>query len=215
MDDDKAPGPNGLPPKKIQANWDVVGMDITTMVQNFFTYGFILKEMNSTFISLIPKIDKPRTPSHFRLISLCNTTYKIISKLLAQRLKPLHNKLIYPLQSSFIHGRQISYNIVIARELIHHMNTRNGKKGSNGIMGIKIDMDKSFDRVSWDFLMHILTQIGFCSKWRNLIHQCISTTNLVVLVNGSLENSSNPPGISDMVIISLPICFSSSWKHFL
>ncbi|XP_026417281.1 uncharacterized protein LOC113312760 [Papaver somniferum] len=185
MAGDKAPGPNGFPKKIFQANWDIVGEDIIHMVENFFTYGHILKEMNSTFISLIPKTDKPTTPAQFRPISLCNTTYKIISKLIAQRLKPLLPKIISPFQSSFIHGRKISDNIAIAYEIIHHMNTRRGKKGSNGTVGIKIDMAKAFDRVNWDFLLQVLSQMGFSSQWFNLIHQCISTTSMAVLVNGS------------------------------
>ncbi|XP_026437835.1 uncharacterized protein LOC113336058 [Papaver somniferum] len=102
---DKAPGPNGFPSNFFQANWDVVGEYIVTMVQNFFTSGYLLKEMNSTFISLISKTESPTTPAHFRPISLCNTTYKIISKILAQRLNPLLLNLISPFQSAFIHGR--------------------------------------------------------------------------------------------------------------
>ncbi|XP_026384521.1 uncharacterized protein LOC113280088 [Papaver somniferum] len=81
MAKDKAPGPDEFPPSFFQANWDIFGEDLIKMVQHFFKSGHLLKEMNSTFISLIPKTKNSSNPSHFRLISLCNTTYKIRSKL--------------------------------------------------------------------------------------------------------------------------------------
>lgn len=78
------------------------------MIQSFFRTGYILKELNSTFISLIPKVPKPVTAAEFRHIALCNTVYKVISKILANRMKSLLTKLISPFQSAFIPGRQIS-----------------------------------------------------------------------------------------------------------
>lgn len=152
------------------------------MIQAFFETGHISKEMNASFISLIPKTLNPTTPAEFRPIALVNTSYKIISKLMAGRMKGLLDKIISPYQSAFIPGREISDNITKAHELIHKM--RN-KRGKNGLMGIKIDMSKAFDRVEWSFLIQILKKIGFSKKWCNLIHECISTTTLAVLINGS------------------------------
>lgn len=162
MAKDKAPGPDGFPPN---FNCDIIGEDIVNMVQHFFMSCHMLKEMNTTFISLIPKVENPTSPSQFRPISLCNTTYKIISKLISQRMKPYPNKIISPYQSSFIPGRQISDNIFIAHELIHCIRSKRGAKGENGNMGIKIDMAKAFDRVDWIFLNTIMKKMGFNDQW--------------------------------------------------
>ncbi|XP_026459459.1 uncharacterized protein LOC113360132 [Papaver somniferum] len=147
MSNDKAPGPDGFPPNFFKLNWDIIGNDIVSMVQHFFLFGHLLKEMNATFIALIPKVDNPTSPSHFRPIRLCNTTYKIISKLLAQRMKPFLTKIISPYQSAFIPGRQISDNIAIAHEIIIPSGLKEEKKatldssacwGDGIINGIKI-----------------------------------------------------------------------------
>lgn len=145
------------------------------MVQNFFISGNISKEMNSSFISLIPKTLTPTTSGEFRPIALVNTSYKIISKLMAVGMKSMLEKLISSYQSAFIPGRQISENITIAHEIIHKMKNSKSKKC---FMVLKIDMSKSFDRVEWHFLLQTMTKFGFSEKWCNLVHPCISTTTL-------------------------------------
>lgn len=131
----------------------------------------MLKEINSSFISLIPKTAKPLTATEFRPIVLCNTSYKIISKLIANRMKPLLNQIISPYQSAFIPGRKMSDNITVAHELIHNM--RNRKNKNKNLMGLKIDMSKTFDRVEWNFLIKITRKMGFSQKWYNIIIQCL------------------------------------------
>lgn len=126
------------------------------MVQDFFSTKHILKEFNSTFITLIPKIEYRTTPKDFRPISLCNTIYKIISKLLAIRMKPFLDKLISPYQSAFVHGRQITDNIIIAHEITHTMRLERKKQKEKGYMALKIDMFKAFDRVEWTFFTKIM-----------------------------------------------------------
>jgi len=72
----------------------------------------ILKALNTTFISLIPKQDVAQTPDRFRPIALCNVVYKIISKVVANRLKPLLPTLVSVEQSGYVEGRQILDNII-------------------------------------------------------------------------------------------------------
>ncbi|XP_026377886.1 uncharacterized protein LOC113272227 [Papaver somniferum] len=165
MEPDKNPGPDGFPPNLFQQNWEIIKIDVTATVQNFFITGHISKEMNASFISLILKNLNPTTPAEFRPIALANTCYKIISKLMAGRMKGLLEKLISPYQSAFISGRQISENITLAHEIIYKMKKSKSKKG---FTGLKIDMSKAFDRVEWDFLMKIMNKKGFNSKWCNL-----------------------------------------------
>jgi hypothetical protein len=110
----KAPRPDGIPAAFYQKYWSIVQGDIIKMVRAFFHSGFMLKSLNHTFLTLIPKVPTPEKVSQFRPISLCNVTYKIIAKLLVNRLKPVMDSLITPYQNAFIKGRQITDNIIIA-----------------------------------------------------------------------------------------------------
>jgi hypothetical protein len=102
----KSPGPDGLPPLFYKKYWKVVGQSVIKAVQNFFVSGKMLKEVNNSFIVLIPKIQNPSTINHFRPISLCNTIYKIISKLIVEKLRSVIPNLISPAQSAF-HSWQV------------------------------------------------------------------------------------------------------------
>ena len=131
-----------------------MGNDVITAVTSFFTGGSMPKEINSSLIVLIPKVPNPSSFNHFRPISLCNVIYKIISKILVARIRPLLPKFISPCQSAFIPGRWIAENQVIVQELIHSFKVRKIKAGQ---MAIKIDLQKAYDRVNWDFLQAVLS----------------------------------------------------------
>lgn len=105
--------------------------------------------LNATNITLIPKVGNPSKVSQFRPISLCNVIYKLISKIITERLKLVLSKLISPLQLAFILGRAIHDNYLVAGEIFHSMNH---KKGREGWMAIKSDMEKVYDRVEWPFV---------------------------------------------------------------
>ncbi len=92
----KSPGSDGLPLFFYKKYWKVVGQSVIKAVQNFFVSGKMLKEVNNSFIILIPKIQNPSTINHFRPISLCNTIYKIISKLIVEKLRCVIPNLISP-----------------------------------------------------------------------------------------------------------------------
>ncbi|KAL8126450.1 hypothetical protein AgCh_013655 [Apium graveolens] len=126
-------------------------------------------------------VPNPENLTQFRPISLCNFIYRIISKILANRLKPFMKLLITPQQSAFMPGRQIQDSIVVAHECFHHITHK--KKGSVAEMAIKLDLNKAFDRVEWDFLLAIMNKMGFDSRWQNWIFQCISTTSLDFFIN--------------------------------
>ena len=98
----KAPGPDGIPAAFYKKFWPTIQHDILNMVKAFFHLGFLLKSLNHTFITLIPKVRRPKRVTQFRPISLCNVSYKIISKILVNGLKPLMDSLITPYQNAFI-----------------------------------------------------------------------------------------------------------------
>ena len=141
----KAPGPDGIPAFFYHEYWSIVKSDVVNTVQAFFHSSSLFKPLNHTFITLIPKVTYPEEVNHFRPISLCNVIYKIISKILVNRLKPLMDKLITPFQNAFIKGRNISDNILIAHEIMNGLRKKRGKKYSFG--ALKIDMSKAYDKV--------------------------------------------------------------------
>lgn len=88
--------PDGLSPLFFKFYWDVIKHKVIDAVQFFFREGYLIKPLNHTFITLIPKKEKPNLVQHFRLISLCNVVYKIITKILSNRLRPVLDKIISP-----------------------------------------------------------------------------------------------------------------------
>ena len=132
-------------------------------MQTFFHSGSLLKSLNQTYLTLIPKVNFPEVLSQFRPISLCNVIYKIISKLMVNRLKPCMDTLITPFQNAFISGRSITDNIIIAHEVFEFLKKKSGRKTSFG--ALKIDMSKAYDRVDWSFLKAPLISMNFSSNW--------------------------------------------------
>ena len=112
IDDSKAPGPDGYTAKFFNSAWSVVGEDLCNAVKEFFNSGKILGEINATIISLVPKIKSPSKVSDYRPIACCNVVYKLISKILTNRLKHVLCRIISQNQSDFILGRSITDNIL-------------------------------------------------------------------------------------------------------
>ena len=154
---------------------------VTEAIQSFFTSGRLLKEVNNSFIVLIPKVKNPSSVNHFRPISLCNTIYKTISKLLVSRLRPLLDKLISPSQSTFIPSRWIAENQLTAHELLHSFKRR---KVKGGFVALKIDLQKAYDHVNWKFLQAVLSNFGFDDRFVKWVMECVSTVSFSVLING-------------------------------
>ena len=100
--------------------------------------------LNDTYITLIPKVPHPERVSQFRPIGLCSVVYKMISKCIVQKLKRVLPRLVSPIQSSFIPGRQITDNVIVMQEVLHSMRRKTGIKGW---MAIKLDLEKAYDRL--------------------------------------------------------------------
>lgn len=153
----KSPGKDGLHPVFYQRHWDTIGDSVCARVQDIWIHPEKVQSLNETLLVLIPKIDSPVSMKNFRPISLCNVSYKVITKMIANKLKGFLQNLIEPSQCSFIPGRHSSDNIVIAQEIFHTMRIMKGRKG---FMAIKVDLEKAYDRLSWDFLLETLKLLG-------------------------------------------------------
>uniref|UniRef100_A0A803NKB3 Reverse transcriptase domain-containing protein n=1 Tax=Cannabis sativa TaxID=3483 RepID=A0A803NKB3_CANSA len=189
MNSHKAPGPDGMSVLFYKHYWESIGADFCDAIQDFFVSGRMHRWINATNIVLIPKVQNPKRTNHFRPISLCNVVYKVIAKIIANRLKPILPSIICPTQAAFVPGRNIHDNNVIIQEIIHSFNR---KKGKEGFFAIKIDLVKAYDRLSWKFIDHVLDCSGIPPRFRHWISQCISTTTLNVCLNGGQVGNINP-----------------------
>ncbi|KAL5559785.1 hypothetical protein UlMin_035996 [Ulmus minor] len=160
-----------MPSLFFKSYWNIVGEDVVATVQDFFITGTLYPYINSSNIVLVPKSQSPSMVNHFRPIAVCNVIYKVISKLLADRVKPLLNQLICPTQKTFVPGRSIHDNSVLIQEIIHAMKR---KRGSQGCMGLKIDLRKAYDRLSWKFLEAVLRAYGFHPQWIHWVITCFT-----------------------------------------
>jgi len=190
LNPDKAPGPDGMTAFFYQHYWDLTGPDLIKLVQNFHSTGFFDERLNETNICLIPKTERPRKMAEFRPISLCNVSYKVISKVLSSRLKRLLPELISETQSAFVAERLITDNILIAQENFHALRTNPACKKK--YMAIKTDMSKAYDRVEWSFLRALMLKMGFAQKWVDWIIFCISSVSYKILLNGSPKGFIKP-----------------------
>ena len=221
----KAPGPNGLHPRFFQRCWPQVGESIVKEVCQIFSSGRMPEYLNKTLIALIPKCNGPKTLNQFRPISLCNTVYKIVTKIIVNRIRPLLSNLISPFQTAFIPGRRGVDNVIIAQELIHSLHK---KKGRKGFFILKIDLEKAYDRLEWSFICEVLLFFNFPNRVVGLILECVSSYSIFILFSGGqLEVFKPTRGIRQgdllspylfilcMEYLSLKIsnaCRDKSWK---
>ena len=153
MGSNKAPGPDGMSTLFNKFYWNIIGGEVVEAVSSFFIKGFMLRELNHSFIVLKSKNSNTTTVQQYRPISLGNVLYKIISKLLANRLKRVLDKIVSPWQTAFVPERTIQENTFIAQEIMYEMRK---KKGKSPWMGLKIDMEKAYDRFEWEFLHKVM-----------------------------------------------------------
>ena len=176
---DKAFGPDGFTARFISSCWHIIQSDLFWMVKKSQSCCKLGGGTNSSFLALIPKEKGATSFSRFRPISLCNIGYKVITKILAKRLKEVLPLIIPKNQGGFIKGRQIFDNIILVQEAIHS-SVKRKEKG----MVIKLDLANAFDRVRHEFLFQVMSRIGFAPGLISWVKACISSPWVAPLVNG-------------------------------
>ncbi|KAL2933269.1 hypothetical protein RDABS01_016388 [Bienertia sinuspersici] len=179
----KAPGPDGMHALFLQKFWHIIGPDVCAFVKSWWRGNVSLEGINETCIALIPKCSDPKYMKEFRPISLCNVSYKIISKTMANRLKPMLSSLISINQSAFVPKRLITDNALIGFEIFHAMKRRG--EGKDGSLALKLDMCKAYDRVDWEFLSYVMNKLGFDGAWIERVQRCLHSISFTFKINGS------------------------------
>ncbi|RVX20087.1 Transposon TX1 uncharacterized 149 kDa protein [Vitis vinifera] len=177
---DKAPGPDGFTMAFWLFSWELVKVEIMGFFKEFHERGRFVKSLNATFLVIVPKRGGAEDLKDFRPISLVGSLYKLLAKVLANRIKKVLGKVISESQNAFVEGRQILDAVLIANEAVDSR-----LKDNVGGVLCKLDIEKAYDRVSWSFLLAVLKEMGFGQRWIKWIDWCISTVKFSVLINGS------------------------------
>ncbi|MCH86516.1 LINE-1 reverse transcriptase like, partial [Trifolium medium] len=149
-------------------------------LHEFHNKAFLPKAITASFLVLVPKKDHLQSLTDYRPICLVSSLYKILSKVLADRLKKVLGKVISKLQSAFIPNRQILDGVLVVNELLDLAKRRKDK-----CLFFKVDFERAYDTVNWNFLDYMLGRMGFAGEWRSWIRACIFQSSMSVLVNGS------------------------------
>jgi len=185
----KAPRIDGFHVGFYQYFWADVKELVCQEVTNIFETREMPEYLNETLISLIPKCQSSESFSNYRPISLCNSIYKVVIKILVGRIRPLLDRLVSPVQFAFVPGRRGLANILITQELIHSLDN---KKGRVGFVAIKVYLAKAYDRIEWSFIHKVLKTFHFPQMMIDLIMSCVSTTRISILFNRGKMDSFNP-----------------------
>jgi hypothetical protein len=177
---DSAPGPDGFGGCFYQTYWDIVAPDVCLAVQYFFQNNHLMRNYNSSNVVLIPKFKGADRVEDFRPIAITNFKFKIITKILADRLANICARIISPQQRGFIKGRHIHDCIGIASEAINLLD----HKIFGGNVVIKLDIRKAFDTLDWDFLLDTIRAFGFSNTFINWVKIILHSAKLSMVVNG-------------------------------
>ena len=178
MEHNKAPGPDGFPAEFYQHFWDIIKGDLMQVFHELHTGDLPVFSLNFGVITLLPKTHDASKIQQFRPICLLNVSFKILTKVATIRINSVADHLISPTQTTFLRGRNILEGVVILHETVHELH----RKNQSGII-FKIDFEKTYDKVRWDFLLQTLRMKGFAPKWIQWIKSFISGGSVAINVN--------------------------------
>lgn len=158
--------------------WHIIGNTVIHAVKVFLAQGNMLRELIKHTLHQFQ--NNTECLSYYRPNTLYSVSYEIISKLVANRLWPILQKIISPLQSAFVHNKHIHDNILTANEILSSFL----EKRKTGNVAIKLDMRKAYNRLEWSFIKKCFLDLWFRDQWIKWITECLKTTTFTMLVNG-------------------------------
>lgn len=182
MEKNKAAGPDNIPIEFYQTCWDFVKTDIIELFEEFHNGLLNVGRLNYGIITLLPKIQEAERINQFRPICLLNCLYKLITKCLTLRLEKIDDKLILMNQSAFMKGCNIMNGVMALHEILHETKRTN----STGVV-LKLDFEKAYDKVNWEFLFKCLELWGFSETWCSWIKRVVTDGTLSVKLNDKLD----------------------------
>ncbi|KAE8791875.1 hypothetical protein D1007_33658 [Hordeum vulgare] len=166
---DTGPGPDGWPTSMLKAFWPAF-RDLTIDICTGFPRGMVnISRLNYVILPLIPKVQGADSIKQFRPIALINAPFKICAKVVATQMSPVAHQVINKCQTTFICGWNILEGPVVLQEIVHEI-----KRTLQKAILLKLDSDKAYDRVNWDFLREVLLAKGFDAAWVQWILQLVS-----------------------------------------
>jgi hypothetical protein len=181
MKHNKAPSPDGFPAEFYQKFWETIKGDLMVLFKDFFEKKLPLFSLNFGIITLLPKQKEATHIKQVRPICLVNVSFKIFTKVMVNRMTGIATKVINPSHTTFIPEWNIMEGVVMLYETIHELH----RKKMSGVI-LKLDFEKTYDRVNWDFLQQTLWIKGFLGKWCHWINQIVSKGSVEVKVNDNI-----------------------------
>jgi hypothetical protein len=175
----KSPGPDGFNTDFMKKCWTVIAQDFYDLCDIFYENNLCIQSINGSYITLIPKIDNPSKVSDYRPISLLNSSIKVLTKLLANRLQKVILRLIHQNQYGFIRSRSIQDCLAWSFEYLHLCH-----KSKRELIILKLDFEKAFDKVEHEVIIQVMKHMGFPIRWITWIKNIMGSGTSVVILNG-------------------------------
>ena len=182
MNNGKSPGIDGLPVEFYKGLWPVIKEELFNVVKYILSHEMLSSKMNKGIIALTPKDGDLECIANWRPITMLNVDYKIVAKIITNRVKPLLTKFISPEQVCCVNGRTIDANNILLRDVMYYAN-------ENKIEAALINLDwaKAFDRVDHDYLFRILFKLGFNIRFINWIKMLYIEAESSLCINGNIS----------------------------
>jgi hypothetical protein len=181
MEKNKAPRPDGFPAEFYQVFWETMKGDLMALFKDFQDGNLPLYHLNFRTIILLPKKEDAVHIQQYRPICLLNVIFKIFTKVGTNRVTKVAHLVVRPTQTAFMPGRHILEGVLVLHETIHELHHKN----LDGVL-LKIDFEKAYDKVNWDFLQHAMRMKGFDSKWCKWVQEFVSRDSVGIHVNDDI-----------------------------
>ena len=172
---EKAPRLDGFPISFWSFSWEFVKEEVMELFKEFFEQKKFVRSLNATFLVMIPKKGNIEDIKDYRPISVLGGLYKILAKVLANRLRRVIDKVVSPSQNAFVEGRQILDAALIANEVVDSMLRMN-----DGGVVCKLDIEKAYDHLNWEFVLEVTRRKGFGQRWLTWFSWCMSTASFSI-----------------------------------